>query len=432
MRGHVAKKGNNYYAVVYEGIDPATGKELRRWHAAGPRRIDAERLVNDLVKRRHNGEATTTDRSTLGAYLAERWLPLQESRLRPRTHHSYASVVRLHINPRIGRIRLDKLQPDDLDGLYIDLLRTGNRRGNSISGLSPASVRYVHRVLRKALADAERKGIVPRNVADLADPPSPSANGEPPAINVWDADELRRFLTAIIGHRHHTLFTVAAKTGMRRGELLGLRWHDIDFERSTITIRRALAVVGWKTLYFDDVKTRAGRRTIDISASTLDALRGRREMLEKAAAEHGDDFDPKGLVFDQPDGGPIHPEYITRTFDRLVAKHGLPRIRLHDVRHTHATLLLKAAVPVKVVSERLGHASPGFTLNVYQHVLPGMQAEAALVFDQILYTPGEEAAARSTTTPALSHELMRRLESAAQAHGSSVGRLVEELLADVA
>lgn len=161
MRGHVAKKGNNYYAVVYEGIDPATGKERRRWHAAGARRIDAERLVSDLVKRRHNGKATTTDRSTLGTYLAERWLPLQETRLRPRTHHSYASVVSLHITPRIGRIRLDKLQPDDLDGLYIDLLRSGNRRGKTASGLSSASVRYLHRVLRKALADAERKGIVP-------------------------------------------------------------------------------------------------------------------------------------------------------------------------------------------------------------------------------------------------------------------------------
>ena len=431
MRGHIAKKGNNYYAVVYEGIDPATGKERHRWHAAGSRRIDAERLVNDLVKRRHNGEATATDRSTLGAYLAERWLPLQATGLRHRTHHSYSSVVRLHINPRIGRVRLDKLQPDDLDGLYIDLLRNGNRRGKTTSGLSPASVRYVHRVLRKALADAERKGIVTRNVADLADPPSPSADGEPPAINVWDADELRRFLTATTGHPHHTLFTVAAKTGMRRGELLGLRWHDIDFERSTITIRRALAVVGWKRVYFDDVKTRTGRRTIDISASTLDALRLRREAAEKAAVERGDDFDPKGLVFARPDGEPIHPEYITRTFDRLVAKHGLSRIRLHDVRHTHATLLLKAAVPVKVVSERLGHASPGFTLNVYQHVLPGMQAEAAQVFEHLLEVRGTTAGADSSRRSSaidVSNELAGRLVSAADARGVSVACLMEDLL----
>ena len=398
MRGHIAKKGNNYYAVIYEGTDPATGKGRHRWHAAGPRRIDAERLVNELVKRRHNGETTTTDRSTLGAYLTERWLPLQETRLRPRTHDSYESMVRLHICPAIGRIRLDKLQPDDLDGLYIDLLRNGNRRGNTAGGLSSTTVRYVHRILRKALADAERKGIVARNVADLADPPRRSTNGEPAAHSVWDASELRRFLTATRGERHHTLFTVAATTGMRRGEVLGLRWDDVDFQRSTLTVRRSLAVVGWKNIYFDDVKTRTGRRTIDISASTLDTLRRHRQALENAAAERGEAFDPKGLLFAEPDGGPIHPEYISRGFDRLSAQHGLPRIRFHDVRHTHATLLLKAAVPVKVVSERLGHASPGFTLNVYQHILPGMQAEAAKVFDQLLQEdPGDPAGSDHTT-----------------------------------
>lgn len=223
--------------------------------------------------------------------------------------------------------RLDKLQPDDLDGLFIELLRDGNRRGKTPGGLSPASVRYVHRVLRKALGDAHRKGIVARNVATLADPPKPSADGEPPVIQVWDADELRRFLDATAEHRHHTLFTVAATTGMRRGELLGLRWHDIDFDRSTITIRRALAVVGWK-LQFADVKTRTGRRTIDISGRTLDALRQRRGSLEKVAADEGEEFDPKGLALARPDGEPIHPEYITRTFDRLMAQHGLTRIRL--------------------------------------------------------------------------------------------------------
>src|SRR5690606_41326552 len=114
------------------------------------------------------------------------------------------------------------------------------------------------------------------------------------------------------------------------------------------------------------------------------ALRRHRDAAAEAAAVRGDAFDPKGLVFTGPDGGPIHPEYVTRAFDRLVAKHGMPRIRFHDLRHTHATLLLRAGVPVKVVSERLGHASPGFTLNVYQHVLPGMQAEAAEVFERLL------------------------------------------------
>ena len=136
-------------------------------------------------------------------------------------------------------------------------------------------------------------------------------------------------------------------------------------------------MVGW-SLSIADVKTRTGRRTIDVSESALNALRSHREQDEH------DGSDSTGLVFARPDGELLHPEYVSRTFDRLVAKHGLTRIRFHDLRHTHATLLLKSGIPVKVVSERLGHASPGFTLNVYQHVLPSMQAEAAQVFDRLL------------------------------------------------
>lgn len=418
MRGHVAKKGNNYYAVVYEGIDPRTGKERHRWHAGGPRRIDAERLVNELVRRRHNGEATTSDRVTLGEYLTEQWLPLQQSRLRPKTYRSYKSVVELHIVPRIGRIRLGKLQAADIDRFYVDLLHDGNHRGKTRNGLSPRSVSYVHRVLRKALADAQRKDIVARNVARLADLPKP------------DADEPRRFLDVTVEHRHHTLFTVAAKTGMRRGELMALRWHDIDFQRSTITIRRALSLVGW-AISFADVKTRTGRRTIDISGTALDALRQRRTSLEKAATDAGEDFDPKGLVFARPDGEAIHPEYISHTFDRLVGKHGLTRIRFDDLRHTHATLLLKAGVAVKVDSERLGHASPGFTLNVYQHVLSGMQAEAAQVFDRLLEppAPGAPTPGEITESPvSISAELARELHAIAAIRGASVDALLTELL----
>ena len=389
MRGHVAKKGKNYYAVVYEGIDPGTGKERHRWHAAGPRRSDADRLVNELVKRRHQGAETTSDRATLGAYLTDRWLPIQESRLRPSTYLSYASTVRLHVVPYIGRIRLDKLQAGDLDSLYLQLLRDGNRRGKSPGGLDPTSVRYVHRILNKALADAHRKGAVSRNVAGLADPPKRESIGTKSKIQVWDAPDLRRFLISTVNHRHHTLWLVAAKTGMRRGEIMGLRWHDIDFENSTISIRRALVVVGWK-IHVSDVKTASGRRTIDIDIRTAEALRDLKTAQEKVSSERGELFDNRGLVFGRADRRPDHPEYITRTFDRLVVKYKLPIIRFHDIRHTHATLLLKAGVPAKVVAERLGHATAGFTLNVYQHVLPGMQAAAADIFDGIVSDPERE------------------------------------------
>jgi len=385
MRGHIAKKGKYYYAVIYEGVDPATGKDRHRWHAAGPRRTDAERLVNDLVKRKHQGEDATTDRSTLASYLTDRWLPIQKSRLRPSTYLSYRSNVLLHVVPYIGRIRLDKLQPADLDGLYVDLLRTGRRRGAG-DGLSATTVRYVHRVLAKALADAHRKGIVARNVAELADPPKAEATGTKSKMHVWDATELRRFLAVTTEHQWYLLWLLAARTGMRRGELLGLQWHDLDPDRATVSVRRAFVVVGGHP-HLSDVKTSSSRRTIDLDRHTTKVLESRMIESQATAAAAGDTFGRGGLIFAASDGGPTHPELVSRAFNRLVTKHTLPRIRFHDIRHTHATLLLKAGVPAKVVAERLGHATPGFTLNVYQHVLPGMQAEAANVFDRLLADP---------------------------------------------
>ena len=326
----------------------------------------------------------------MGAYLTDRWLPLQESRLRPSTFNSYRATIELHVLPYIGKVRLDKLQADDLEGLYVKLLRSGLRRGKNGGGLSATSVRYVHRVLSKALGDAHRKGIVTRNVVTLADAPQAQASGPRSRIQVWDAPELSRFLTATADHRHHTLWVVAANTGMRRGELVGLRWTDVDLARATISVRQAVVVVAY-TLHLSDVKTASGRRTINIDTRTVDTIRRWRDERQKVAREPGEAYDDHGLVFCKTDGYPIHPELISRTFDRLVAKHQLRRIRFHDLRHTHATLLLKAGVPAKVVSERLGHATPGFTLNVYQHVLPGMQAEAADTFGRLL---GEAAGAR--------------------------------------
>jgi integrase len=158
VRGHVARKGDRYYAVIYEGINPATGKERHRWYAAGTRRSDAEKLVNDLVRKKQEGEVSSPERMTLSTYLTDRWLPIQESRLAATTYASYRNQIDLHIVPNLGRKRLDKLQPDDLELLYAALLRRGRKNGKVGTGLSPASVRYVHRILRKALGRRPPEG----------------------------------------------------------------------------------------------------------------------------------------------------------------------------------------------------------------------------------------------------------------------------------
>jgi integrase len=245
MRGYVAKKGKRWYAVIYDGVNPATGKEQRRWVPAGTRRGDAEKLVTELVKRRNEGETVVTDKVTLGDYLVERWLPVQRTRLRASTYDSYRRNIERHVIPALGRRSLDKLTVEDLDLLYARLLANG-RKGGKGGGLSPKTVRYIHLIIHKALADAHRKGTVVRNVAALADAPKVGARKRD-GLKAWDAGQLGTFLEAIRSHRLHPAFHLAAHTGMRRGEVLGLRWCDIDFEAGRVSVRQALVSVAYDT-----------------------------------------------------------------------------------------------------------------------------------------------------------------------------------------
>ena len=381
MRGHIAKKGNRYYVVIYEGIDPATGKGRHRWHAAGSTRKEAEWVLTDLVKRHHDGEYRPPEKITLGEYL-ERWLPTKRQPLSASTFSSYQRNIKLHVLPYIGSIPLQRLTPEDLDDLYAHLLNNG-RRNKDGGRLSPKTVRLVHSVIHKALADAHRKGSVARNVADLADPPKISTRARP-KMTVWNADELRLFFELINGHDLYTALYVKANTGMRRGEVLGLTWRVIDFDNARLSVTQTVTAPDYEVIV-SDVKSAHSLRTIDLDPRTVAVLRSWRKQQLETYMRNGVRTDDTGFVFARPDGKPIHPDYFSQTFDRLVAKMDLPTIRPHDLRHTHATLLLQAGVPIKVVSERLGHASVAFTMQVYQHVLPGMQADAAATFGEIVF-----------------------------------------------
>ena len=391
MRGTVQKKGKKWYAVIYDGVNPATGNYRRRWVQAGTRRADAEKLLAELVKRAHLGETVVSEKLTLEEYLRDRWLPIQESRVRPSTLSSYRRNIELHVIPALGKRQLDQLSADDIDLFYAGLLKNGRRKRpgekGPAKGLAPKSVHNIHVMLNKALSDAARKGTVVRNVAALADPPSLAAQKRP-EIKAWEIDQLVRFLEAISSHRLAPAFEFAANTGMRRGEVLGVRWRDIDLDSARVSVRQALVSVAYK-VSISDVKTGMSRRTIDIEEDLVQVLRDWR----KVRTEERDGIEPAqdDLVFVKADGTSPHPDVFSQLFDRTVAKIDVPDISLHDLRHTHATLLLKAAVPVKVVSERLGHANVAFTMNVYQHVLPGMQAAAAETFSDLLRTERRKA-----------------------------------------
>lgn len=247
-------------------------------------------------------------------------------------------------------------------------------------GLAPKTVRNIHLMLNKAMADAQRKGLVVRNVVSLADAPT-LKNRQEGNIKAWDADQLRTFLDSVRDHRLHPAFHLSSHTGMRRSEVLGLRWCDLDLDARRLWVRQALVSIAYDA-QISDVKTGTGRRTIDLDPVTVDVLKAWR--IERAEEKGG--IEPRGdeLVFVKPDGSWIHPHSFSQLLDRKVAKLDVPKISLHDLRHTHATLLLKAGVNVKIVSERLGHANVAFTMAIYQHVLPGMQAAAAATFSDLL------------------------------------------------
>lgn len=235
-------------------------------------------------------------------------------------------------------------------------------------------MRYIHTILRRALETAVRWNLLVRNPASLADPPS--FRGRRPEMRTWTAEQVGAFLQATEGDPLHTVWVLAATTGMRRGELLGLRWSDVGFSNRRLSIQRSLVAAGYQTS-LTEPKTSRGRRSVVIDSRTAGILKEhRRAQLEDRLAL-GEAYTDQGLVLCRPDGLPIHPDALTKAFIKAVKSSGLPRIRLHDLRHTHATLALQANINPKIVSERLGHASVAFTLDTYSHAVPAIHEEAA-------------------------------------------------------
>jgi integrase len=256
---------------------------------------------------------------------------------RPRVIGTY--TPRVSVGPSRRRKDRSTVRP-----WFAWLVSAANGRGNgSGGGLSAKTVRYIHGILRKALADAQPKGTVARNVADLADPPKVSARSKR-EMRVWCSEELRRFLELVEDHQLYVAFVLAANTGMRRGEVLGLRWKDVDLDRARLSVNQAAVSVAYE-VEVGDVKTDTARRTIDLDARTVAVLRKhRKDQLEKRLAA-GLSRDDAGFVVARPDGSPVHPDYFSQSFERTVAASSLPRIRLHDLRHTHASILLRAGQP---------------------------------------------------------------------------------------
>lgn len=285
----------------------------------------------------------------LGDYLAD-WMKRAAPNLKPTTAGGYARAI-VKISEKLGKVRLQDLAPIQIEEMYFDLVK---------EGLSPKTVRNTHSVLRRALADAERLGLVLRNAAAAARPPSVPHHEQ----QTWSATELNTFLAGLDDHRLLASVVLLATTGLRRGEMLGLRWTDVDLDAEELSVIQTIDGRGHAVV--SSTKTKKSRRRVTLDVATVGALRAHKRLQAKERLAAGSAWTNSGLVFTQENDGALHPELYC-WFARCVSKAPVPRIRLHDLRHTHDAALA-AGIHPKVVSERLGHATVGITLDLYSHV----------------------------------------------------------------
>jgi integrase len=377
-RGSIKKRlldgGRVRWDVIVDlGPDPVTHKRRQRKKTFGTKR-EAQAALADWQVEIGKGLAVDRSRQTVGEYL-DYWLEaVAQHRVRPTTFASYGQIVRNRIVPALGTVPLQQLAPAQVQALYGRLLESGRVDGRGPK-LSPRSVRYTHAVLRMALEDAVHLGLVSRNVCDAATPP----RAVRPPIKYWDTADAQRFLDVTREDHLRALWVLALHTGLRRGELLGLRWGDVDLDRAVLHVRRSLVQSGG-VMGFQEPKTSSGRRTIALDPPCVAALREQRARQAEHRLRMGSLWQDHDQVFATELGTPLEPSNVDRRFRALLARAGVPRIPFHGLRHTHATLLMKHGVHPKVASERLGHANITLTLSTYSHVLPQMQEEAAAIF----------------------------------------------------
>lgn len=371
MKGTVIRRGNKWSVVVETGRGP-DGKRIRKWHSGYATKKEAEQERIDLLSRLQRGLYVAPSKVTLAEYLRDHWLPAKEATLAATSFDTYTDDVEKRIIPALGARKLQQLTPAEIQAFYRDL---GER-------LAAKTIRNVHAVLHRALEDALRWDLVARNVADAVDPPKATR----PEIMTWTATEVRTFLEATSEERLSAVWALMATTGMRRSEVLGLRWRNVDLDARRLAVVDSLVSVKSRpTLRLGETKTTGSRRTIALDAGTTMLLRGHRTRQLEERLSAGSAWQDFGLVFAREDGSLLSPDWVTRTFQSIAKANGLEPIGPHGLRHTWATLALQANVPAKVVSERLGHSTVGLTLDRYSHVLPTMQEDAAETISRAIY-----------------------------------------------
>ena len=387
LRDGVIKRGGSWSYVIRVS-DPATGVSRPKWVGGFNTEEEAKAARDEARVQARRGEYVNRSPSTVADYLAE-WLEAHATTVKPKTFAGYRHDIDHYIVPHIGRMRLQALRPAVISKFYRDLADHGGQKGQPLSAWT---VSHVHRTLRKALADAV-------NVEQLL-PDTPAARSKRPKTGtaepaqIWTIGQLDSFLTVARSHRLFAFYRLAAYTGARRGELLHLRWDALNLDAAEVTLSGSTAVVRGQRV---EGTTKGGRsRTISIDTETVTVLREHhRQQAEERRSAGSAWTDSGGLVFAGRWGEPLYPDTVSALMSKLISEYNkgvahsakpLPHVRLHDLRHLHATTLLLAGVPVHVVAARLGHTDPAVTLRVYAHVLREHTAGVGDIFAQAVKT----------------------------------------------
>lgn len=372
----VYRRGRSIYYATYT-VDPETGERRQKQRTSHPvtgkpfdtpREAHEAKVEEELA--RSQGTFVEPSTMTVREWVVDHWLPAQEAKgLKETTTRQYRINSKAYVVPQIGGVKLRDVDSGTLSRLYGALLSEGRRDGKG--GLAAKSVRNVATMLHTVFRDAARQGLMARN---------PCADVEPPRVDddemrYWTPEQLRAFLDHVAGDRLEALWFVFATTGMRRGEVLGLRWSDVDLDRGVLSVRQSITTYAGSTLT-SSPKNRKGRR-LALDAATVEKLGEHAARQTEELEAWGDASEDSGLVFTKENGEGLRPAQVSRLFRRLSEEAELPRIRLHDLRHSYAVAALESGEHPKVVSERLGHANVQITLDTYSHVVPGLDEAAA-------------------------------------------------------
>jgi integrase len=377
MRGSIINrpKGSNRWSIILEVRDEATGKRKRRWHSfTGTKRQaqdESARLITDLK----GGNALEPNKATVAQFLS-RWLAHIKTQVSPKSHERYSGIVNQNLITAIGAVRLNKLKPVQISAAYSAALESGRRDGTG--GLSPRTVGHMHRVLKQALGQAVKWKELTHNPADAVDPPK--VDWKP--MQTYDLPQTVELIDAVRDTPLLVPAVLAVLCGLRRGEICALRWRNVDLVTGQISVVESLEQTK-AGLRFKSPKSGKGR-TVALSATVVDELRAHRVKRAQGLLRLGVGLSDDDLVIGHADGSIISPIYISQLWARTIKTTRLARLRFHDLRHAHATHLLANGVHPKVASERLGHSKVGITLDLYSHVIPGMQEDAAAMVDRAL------------------------------------------------